>query len=381
MLVFLTVVLTLITPLAAQGPHQRGTRGTRVLIEQALDEPARITLENVALGDAIQAVTDQTGVRIVMPPAVMRLAPQGERTLITKVDIANLPLREGLNRLFAPLAMTYVVLDNRIEVVPTPVLRTLGRTATWAELDTLAWLTALRPGEDPQALGALQKRLQMQVGSPNAGDQLAESIRNVGAGAGDDVLSAATNALGWGWSLSDNSIVIATQERLTRNRLQRPIFVRLNNTTLFEVMQAVGSAVGVRVQVEPGALAALPAQVQKNFSINAQNAPAEQALDDISANTGLGYMIGPDGVVFYKPENLPASASQAPAPGADPYVAKISISLGEGKTIDWLIRRSELPADLLEMRDDDIAEGFENLRRIRRTAAPDALESETAQRP
>ena len=46
---------------------------------------------------------------------------------------------------------------------------------------------------------------------------------------------------------------------------------------------------------------------------------------------------------------------RAAAPtGADPYVAKMVISLEGGKTVEWLIRRSELPEDLRQMRERDI---------------------------
>ena len=38
-----------------------GQGDRRGLIEQALDEPARITLENVRLGDAVEKLTEQTG--------------------------------------------------------------------------------------------------------------------------------------------------------------------------------------------------------------------------------------------------------------------------------------------------------------------------------
>lgn len=365
---FLICALALFIPAAAQ-PQ----RGSRSLLEQALDEPAKITLENITLGDAIAAVTDQTGVRIVMPPPVMRLAPQGEKTLITKVDIANFPLREGLTRLLSPLAMSYVVLEDRVEVVPKPLLRALGRAPTWTELDTLAWLTSLRPGSNPEDLLALEKRTQMQAPAQNAWDMLTRAIQTVGAGTGEDVLTHATGNLGWGWTLSDKSVVIDSLENLTRKRLHRAIFVRLRDRTLFEIMQSVGDAVGVRISAEPGAITSLPPQVQKNFSLDVRNKTAEQALDEISAYTGLGYLIGPDGSVLFYRSIEPGGTTPASAPiqtmSSDPYMAKMTIQLDTGKSIDWLIRRSELPADLLEMRDRDIAEGFESLRRVRQADA------------
>ena len=79
-----------------------GPTDTRGLIELALDEPARITLEDIKLGDAIDKLSEQTGVRIFMPPPVMQLAPYGAATVVKRLEIENISLRQGLNELLAP---------------------------------------------------------------------------------------------------------------------------------------------------------------------------------------------------------------------------------------------------------------------------------------
>lgn len=207
----------------------------------------------------------------------------------------------------------------------------------------------------------------MQVSAPDAWSVFERAVQSVGAGPGDEVITLAANGLGWGWTLSGEAVIIGSLEQQTKRRLQQPIFVRFRDRTLFEIMQAIGDSVGVRIQIEPGALTTLPPQVQKNFSLDVRNKTAEQALDEIAAYTGLGYLIGPEGVMFFRPEGL-TSAAGTGGPNPDPYMAKLTIELGDGKTMDWLIRRSELPADLLEMRDRDIAEGFETVRRIRQAS-------------
>lgn len=332
---------------------------TRGLIEQALGEPTKITLENIKLSDAIAVVAEQTGVRIVMTADVMQLVPQGPETLIQKVDIAQLPLRDGLTRLFGPLGMIWVVRGDGVEVVPKEAILCLGRAPTWPELETLSELSATQPGLDPAALAKLQTRVQFQLPIPDAWRMLADAIRNVGAGPGDEVLNLACGGLGWGWCLSDRRIVVSPLEQLMRRRLQQPISLRMNNRPLLDVMNAVGAPVNVAVRSEPGALTTLPMQMQRNFSLNVQQKPVEQVLDSIAAYTGLGYLVGPDGVMFYRPEakgaepKVAESTGSAPA-SADPYAAKMVISLDGGKTVEWLIRRSELPEDLRQMRERDI---------------------------
>jgi len=150
--------------------------------------------------------------------------------------------------------------------------------------------------------------------------------------------------------------------------------LRINNRPLFDVMNAVGAPVNIAVRAEPGALTSLPMQMQRNFSLNVQQQPVEQVLDTISAYTGLGYLVGLEGVLFYRPDargpesKIAESSSSVPA-AADPYVAKMVIPLDDGKAIEWLIRRSELPEDLRQMRERDIEAVIATLRQRSGTAS------------
>jgi len=354
----------LLMAIAGAGP----IHDTRALIEQALDEPAQITLEQITLRDAIQAITEQTGVRIVMTYEVMDFVPHGAETLIEKIEIANMSLRQGLTELFSPLGMTFVVQDGFVEIIPKEALLCLGRPATWAELDTLSALSGMQPGVDEDALAWLRGRLQFQLAVPDAWAKLSTAVSNVGAGPGDQVLTVACAHLGWAWCLSDQQIVIGSVESLIRRQLQQPVNLRMNNRTLIDVMQALGAAVHVAVRAEPGALNSLPLHIQKNFSLNAANQPAEQVLDQIAAYTGLGYLINPEGVLFYITGEPAAAPDQkddqrAASFSADPYVGKLVVPLGDGTSIEWLIRRSEVPPELRGMRDEALREAFDALRR------------------
>lgn len=341
---------------------------TRALIEQALDESTAITLEDVKLGDAIEIITEQSGVKILMPPEVMGLVPHGAETLIQRVQIANMSLRQGLTELFSPLGMTFAVGDSYVEIVPKEALLCLGRPPTWTELDVLAELSAIQPGIDNDALAALRPRIQFQMAVPAAWTLLSEAIRSVGAGPGDEVLTIACANLGWVWRLSDQRIVLVPMERQIQRQLQQPISLRIDDTTLIDVLQALAERVNVDIRSEPGALASLPIYMQRGFSVNVHQQSAEEVLDKIAAHTGLGYLIEPDGVLFYKVgngsgRNLAGDAPPASVSLSDPYVAKVVVPLGGGKSIEWLVRQSELPEDLQRMRQNDLAETFEAVRR------------------
>jgi len=362
-------VAALTTPVQAVGVVQ-----TRELIEQALDEPTKITLEDISLGDALAAVTAQTGVQIIMAPETMALVPQGEATRIHKVDIANIPLRQGLIQLFSPLGMDCFVTDSHVQVVPKRAIRQLGRRPTWDELETLSWLCSLSPGIDDESLAGLRSRVQFQVESPGAWNALSDAMRNVGAGPGNEVLTIACKSLGWGWSLSNRQIVVTPLEDQIRRRLQNRISLRMFHKPLFDVMNAIGEKVSVRVRVEPGALEHLPVQIQRAVDLDVFQETAQQAFDKLAAFTHLGYLIAPDGVMFYRPDggefaSKVEGVSDSTRPNtfrlSDPYVAKMVVPLPNGTSMEWLIRLSEMPEDLRNMRQSDIQKGFDALRKSR----------------
>ena len=347
---------------------------TRELIEQALDEPTQIKLENVRLADAIDEVTKQTGVRVEMPPDVMRLAPHGAETILRRVDLSGLTLREGLGQLFHPLGMRFVVQDDHVAIEPAEGIACLGRAPTWVELDTLRTLREQSIGTDDGALVWLKNHTQMRVPVEGAWSVLSHAVQNVGSGEGDEILSVATENLGWAWCVEGENLVVEGLQDRHNRKLEKLISIRLNNRPLVDVLSLLGREVGIDIRSEPGVLADLPVGIQKNFSINVVQQPASTVLEHIAAYTGLGYLVEPNGVLFFSPDRLTNgefTASQgeggSPVRGidameGDPYVAKLLIPLSDGTTLEWLIRRSELPPDLRGRRSEDIRKAFEELR-------------------
>jgi hypothetical protein len=348
----------------------------RVLIEQALDESTRIELTDVKLGEAFALVTEQTGVEVVMTPEVMSLIPYGPETKVN-ATIENIPLRQGLIDLVAPLGMTFVVLADYVEIIPTPPLLRLGRPATWAELDLLGELRASRPGVVDADMQSLRDRLQFQVRAQDPFNALAAEIRATGVGSGDEVLSVACDKLGWSWSIDGDRIVVLSIEQQFRRQLQWPIRLKINDRPLPDVIRHVGLYAGVPVRLEPGALQSLPVRVQEHFALNVNDLSAEEALEMIASYTGLGYLIDREGVLFYRTASPGAPTEEAsaqptgfggPSPetaqprGQDPYVGKITVQLDDGKTVEWLIRESELPQDLKLRRRQDLQDAFDALR-------------------
>jgi hypothetical protein len=349
------------------------------VVERALDEPAEFEFQDVPLSAVFDEVLRQCGVRVVMAPEAYALTPHGSETRVT-ATFPRKPLRAILTDLVAPLGMDYAVTEDGVEVIPRPVLACLGRAATWEELDLITELASLHPGTEAADRDRLRERVQFQLPVHGAWTTLEGALRNVGAGTAEEALTIATRNLGWSWCVSGNQVIVRSVEGQYRERLRQPVELRMSNRPLYDVLQAIGNRIGVPVRADPGALQSLPPQVQRNFSVNVRRQTAEQTLDTIAAYTGLGYLIDPEGVLFYAPSGGAAPRSPDGAFGAapggqamdtsssvgsrssDPYVAKLVAYSEDGRSLEWLIRASELPEDLLDRRARDIQDMIEALR-------------------
>ena len=365
----LVAIAVMCAAIAGPARAQKNSLDMRSLIEQALGEPSGFTITDKTLGEAIGLIAEQTGVPLRVRPDVMDLAPLGAGTMIRKVEVANMPLHEGLERVLAPLGMTFVLRDDHVEILAKECLRALGRRVTWDELDTLAQLTSIEPGLDGAALAALKAMVQFRVGMRDPWLALSGAIRDVGAGPGDEVLARACKNLGWTWTLDGKRIGVTDGVETIRRKLARRITLRMTNRRLLDVLHAIGERISVAIHTEPGLMASMPRHLQQNFSLNAQDDTASQVIDTITAYTGLGYLIEPGGVFFFNPGESAGAVSprdddhESPT-DEDPIVAKMTTTLEDGKTIDWLIRRSELPPNLREMRKKELAELFRSMRRV-----------------
>lgn len=358
---------------------QQDSRDMRSLIEQALGEPSGFTITNKTLGEAIGLIAEQTGVPLRVRPGVMDLAPHGAGTMIREVQVANMPLREGLARVLAPLGMTFVAHGDHVEILANEWLSALGRRITWDELDTLSQLASLEPGRSADALAALKPMIQFRVPLRQPWTALSAAVRDVGAGSGEEVLERACKNLGWTWTLDGKRIVVTDGVETIRHKLAQRITLRMTNRPLLDVLHAIGERIGVAVHTEPGIMASLPRHLQQNFSLSAHDDAASQVIDTITAYTGLGYLIEPGGILFFNAGSDAGAAAQRnggvdrgvdPPTDADPIIAKMTTTLEDGKTIDWLIRRSELPSNLREMRKKDLAELFRTIRRVEPPSHP-----------
>lgn len=336
------------------------------LLEDVLNRPAQLSLQNVKLTDLLARLEEQTGVAVRMAPEVMALLPQGGDTVFTQAEFGQVSLREGLTGLFTGLGMRVEVQRDAIAVTPKPGLWRIGRRATWGELDVLAELASLKPGASDADLEKIHTRTQFQVPQRGPWTLLAARIKEVGAGSGDEVLDLACLALGWAWYPSEDKIVIQPIQAQFDRQLQRSITLRAQRKPFAQVLEDIGRQCGVPVQIDPAALSALTPTTRDRFTLTVEGYPAADALNQIASNARLTYILTVDGVLFYDPASGGARTlptDNGPKPSDDRVVGLIPVAIGTGPVIQVLIRESDLPPELLEQLNHRKAEVIEALRR------------------
>ncbi|RJP34573.1 MAG: hypothetical protein C4547_10545 [Phycisphaerales bacterium] len=336
----MTLSLSILLAVLAFRPQQQVDM--RVLVEQALDAPLELTLENATLPELFDAIQKASGVRVVMDPRLFGLLPYGADTRVGKAEIRNTPLRGGLAAIFDGLGMTFVVNDRHdVEIIPKPALARLGRPATWPELENLSRLARLAPGRKDEDLQALRPLVQFRVRDSDPWSQLADVLRQCGAGPGDAVLDIACDRLGWTWFPGGDAIVVVSKQEQISRQLETGINVALRSRPLMEIVRAVGDSCGVAIDIDPAAFQGLPSDVRQSFTLTVEGFSAREALDAVAAQTGLTYIITAEGVTFYSASAVQPAGAAAPA---DPVIGLIAIELG-GQTLHVLIRASDVPPE------------------------------------
>ena len=333
------------------------------LVEAALDQPVELNIQDTPLAEAFETVARETGVVVTVAPATFDLLPYGSDTKVN-ARMQNIPLRQGLMHLAAPLGLRFEVRGRGIDILPTAALLRIGRRATWDELDTLAWLSSLDFMADGSAAEQLAKRIQFRVGDVDGWPPLQRAVERVGAGPGDQVLTLAADSLDWTWYPQGNRIVVLTQSAQVERQLDGRVSIRQSHRKLIDVVQSIGRQVHLTIRADPGAIASLPIQTRDNFALHAENKTAREALEAVAASSGLGYRVEPDGVVFFHPGQTAPSANTGAsrARSADPYVGKISVNSPDGVVIELLLHESDLSEETNRLREKYLEQADEIIR-------------------
>lgn len=322
---------------------------TSALINEAMDKIYPLDL-NTALPIAINAIREQTGVRIEATPAVYELLPWGDQTTIT-AKIEGKTLRDALEAIAHKLGLIVVLKDEVVELRPMPALARLGRRSTVQELQSLDLLvkTPLTLSTDRptvrQLLEAVDQKL-VDTKSPFAienrsaeaarPEQQVFVARNASLMDALESIAKETRATWYPWG---KSIVVVPKEDQIRNQLGKSITIRYNGVDVSQVLAELSQRSGVEFSIEPGAIQRIPAEF-RTIRLYLDNATIKQALENLAGFTGLGYVVNESGVYVWNQLTNPTNGAVA----RDPAMGLIQLDNG----MQIVVPQSQIPADMQE---------------------------------
>lgn len=309
----------------------------RGALETALDRNTTLVIGKNPIARVLELITQHTRVPLVMAPRTTALLPYGAETVMT-VTLRGIPLREGLAGMLRPVAMTFAVRNEHIEIIPTPPLRRLGRAPRRSELTLLEQL-----GKTPWSdVTAASLPFQFHVPQSNTRLALVAAAREVGAGTQADVLELACERLGWSWFPSGEVIAILERTQQMNRQLDRPLALQFVRQPITRILDHLSEWADLPITLAPDALNALAPDTRENISLIAQGVTVRQALNQLTTATGLTWTLQENGAQVSAGQTLKTT----PKP-ADPIVATITIPLPNGTQIQIPIHASDCPPELM----------------------------------
>lgn len=342
---------------------------TAALINEQLDKPIDIELQNTPLPEALRIIEDRTGVPVRPDRSVYDILPYGRRTPVS-IRASGVSLRAVIVEVSTRLGLSMSVEPEAVGLRPRAILQRLGRRATPTELALIDVLSRTRLKVQGTTLsvddlirgidqGLLDHDQQLQAANqPAAGfvvefrgppESRAQSVsirRNPTLLEVIDVIDAGTPLTAYPW---ESTVVFLSKKSLIEERLRRPLDLPYLDADIAQVLLDLSNQTNVKFVIEPAALQRVPA-AYRTIKLSVNDAPAWQLMEALSGATGLKFDVRDDGVYV---------SHDGPTNSGGRVVATYSI--GDGISI--LIREDDLPPELLEKIRSKQAEAIEALKR------------------
>ena len=347
-----------VPPPATRPVETNGTR-TSAAINQALDQNLDLDQRNRPVGEVLDFLRRQTGIRFDVSDETYALLPYGRDTPIT-ANAKNTPLRRTLEAITAKLGLTFVLGDDAIEIRPLPALRRAGRRTTVREISGFDLLANVRLDaiDDRQPAAKLLENVDLRLDQVDS-DAKAENrpepgfrIENrLGDGLRDAPVFVPRNATLLGaldavaeqtdatWYPRGDGFVVVPKSVWVRRQLdESAVSHQYDGATVPQVLQDLQKAAGVSFTVEPGAIQRVPKEARK-VQLSLANTSVRDALDALGGATGLGFIVNDTGVYVWNkdPNNPDARRTE----GDDRPV--LLVRLGDGTSM--LLYASDLSDD------------------------------------
>lgn len=367
-----------------------------VLIERALDEPAKIELQDVTLGDALEQMRRQIGVPVDLEAAqpAFNLLPYGQLSRIESAILQGITWREALGELLKPFALRFTVGDDRLYILGTDDLLRQPRRLNGAELEALVILqNTMLTNKSDNLLRQIRTETNIQFGlivhgqrQDRVDPQDARALLKAQAAPATNVLTQyARRRFRRGepatWYLRGTlvegktmqmDIVILSPAELYELKLQRRVSLNYQNIPVQQILLNLANKASVRLYFEPGCIAMVEPGLRDRFNMIGSSSTIAQAFEAISGMTGLTYSYSLDGIHIGAGENLKKSAANGIGGSSvelsNPTVCVLTVNI-PGTDIETrvLLRENELlEAGVLEaynqMVKKSVADFFDNLK-------------------
>lgn len=351
---FLSAVCLLVAPAGGQTP---------VTLQQAMDRPVDLTLEDAPIPEVFRRLTEKTGVKFVLDDATMACLPYGDQTRLA-VHLTNVTLRAKLTAILAPLALQWSIEGDLVRIAPGEALARMCRRASYDELQVLGKLHTEKLAADKGAtLDQLRKvtadkdlELVFPQGTADKAAALAHADRALPA-TGADWLDRLCQPASWTWYLWGDQVVLLDRKDQMKRQLQQQVSLRYQNEKLVTVLLDLARKARVTLAMEPGVLNYVPVETRNNFNLVMADAPIQQALEVISGATGLEFIRTDEGLRVAPSDKL---AKAGPEPGArkTPFFVKFTMPGPHGTTLEVYLRPEELPEEFVKQIEEKKAEIF-----------------------
>mgnify|MGYP000570401296 CR=1 FL=1 len=326
-------------------------------MDQKLDS---VTITGRELPAVLDELGRRVGVRITLDDWAAELLPWGRQTKLADMTLRNASLREALPQILEPLGLTYELRSGGLVVVATKPLKRMNRRANWDDLRLLQ--KCRETAFTPEAFAELriEYRITSKVDAPSL---LRKQMEQAGKGTIAQMLEVATGSLGWVWFPDEDHLVIRTAEAQIANQLARRVSLRFERAPLSRILLHLADQAEVPLLLEPGLMQKLPPTTAQNYTLVLENTSIRQALNVISAETGLKYELRRDLLFIGLPDDYRAPGDPPAPRRTAAVVGRISVpSKDGGYTFDLLVREDELPQDVLDYRRQLIEEYIERMR-------------------
>jgi hypothetical protein len=359
------VVAAILSWLAPPAAAQRGG----VSIQQALDRPITLNISSAVIGDVFKKLTEASGVKFAVPDEALDALPYGDQTRM-RVNLDNITLRKALTPMLAPQALQWTIEEDSVRILPSEALYRMCRRPSYEELQVLGALHAvtLQPpdkgGDVLVQLRKLTEDKELKIAFHPTGDREAALKRAERAlpATPAQYLDMLCHGQGWTWYLSGDEIVIVDRTRQIERQLQRRVSLQYQGAKIVNVLDDMCRKGRLQLEMDPGVLSLLPADMQSNFNLLMTDATIAQALQVIAGVTGLKFTRTSEGIRVEASEALTKRAESQPARKRPPFFVKMTLPSAGGVGMEVYWTPDELPDDLIDAIQDQKGEFMKQLR-------------------